>query len=64
MGEAFSQTMAEGKMILKIAGEETRDDVAIMPYTSGYSMENPMELTRYPRKPRGGWPRPDSQCRR
>ena len=53
MGEAFSQTMAEGKMILEIAGEEAGDDMAIMPYTSGYSMENTMELTKYPRKPRG-----------
>lgn len=46
-GEAYLQTIAERKRIFKIAVEESKGNMAIMPYTSDPVLENVLEMTRY-----------------
>ncbi len=47
MGEAFHQTIAERKRVFKIAVEEAKGDMIIMPYTSDPVLENVLEMTKY-----------------
>jgi 4-hydroxy-tetrahydrodipicolinate synthase len=47
MGEGFHQTMAERKRIFKMAVEESKGRMAIMPYTSDPVLENALDMTRY-----------------
>jgi 4-hydroxy-tetrahydrodipicolinate synthase len=47
MGEAFHQTVTERKRVFKIAVEESKGGMAIMPYTSDPVLENVLEMTRY-----------------
>lgn len=46
-GEAFHQTLEERKRVMKIAVEESKGAMAIMPYTSDPVLENALALTRY-----------------
>jgi 4-hydroxy-tetrahydrodipicolinate synthase len=47
MGEGFHQTMAERKRVFKMAVEESKGKMAIMPYTSDPVLENVVDMTRY-----------------
>ena len=47
MGEGFHQTIAERKQIFKIAVEESKGRMAIMPYTSDPVLENAVDMSRY-----------------
>jgi 4-hydroxy-tetrahydrodipicolinate synthase len=47
MGEGFHQTMAERKQVFKLAVEESKGKMAIMPYTSDPVLENVLDMTYY-----------------
>lgn len=47
MGESFHQTIGERKRLIKLAIEESKGDMVIMPYTADSSLENVVEMTRY-----------------
>jgi 4-hydroxy-tetrahydrodipicolinate synthase len=46
-GEAFHQTIAERKRLIKIAVEESKGDMGIMAYTYDPVLENVLEMTQY-----------------
>src|SRR3972149_2366136 len=45
--ESFHQTIAERKRLFKIAVEESKGDMVIMPYTSHACPEDVLDMTRY-----------------
>lgn len=46
-GESLYQTIAERKLLFKLAVEESNGNMAILAYTSDPALENALEMTRY-----------------
>jgi 4-hydroxy-tetrahydrodipicolinate synthase len=46
-GEAFNQTIEERKRVMRVAVEEAKGEMAIMPYTSDSAVANVVNMTRY-----------------